>query len=243
MRKRCWLLAFGCWLAPSAVLAVPDSITTGTALDGERSSKTPPPAGLWWMGAWAGAALRSEFETREGPRHRDFYMAGIRLGRQLPVSRLLAIDYFIDVVPLLVSTNNPVRYREVPCGRAGAPTSMPMLCGYAVMETATTRGYGVTPIGIQLRVFPGSRIQPMLGLSIGAAWYHQPVPDPGERRLNFMGDLAVGVQIRTGRSGAVVAGVRQHHTSNAGTGRVNPGLDTSVLHLGATRSLGRRAQQ
>lgn len=238
MTTRCWLLAIGCWLSPAAALAVPDSTTTGNAAESTRSPEAPSTAGFWWLGAWAGAALDSEFDTREGPRHRDFYMAGIRLGRALTVSRQLAIDYFIDVVPLLHSTNNPVGYHVV-----GTRPSVDDCNVEVVMETATARGYGVTPIGLQLRVFPRSRIQPVLGLSIGAAWYDKPVPDPGEKRLNFMGDLAAGVHIRAGRSGAVVAGVRQHHTSNAGTGRVNPGLDSRVLYLAATRSIGRRSQR
>lgn len=187
---------------------------------------------------WAGGARHSSFDTRLGTRHRDFYMAGVRLGWQLPVSRQLAVDYFIDVIPLMLSTNNPIEYRERRCEPQG---EMPVVCD-PIMETATAHGHGVTPVGIQLRGFPESRVQPVLGLSIGAAWYDKPVPDPGEKRLNFMGDLAAGVHIRAGRSGAVVAGVRQHHTSNAGTGRVNPGLDSRVLYLGATRSLGRRSR-
>jgi hypothetical protein len=189
---------------------------------------------------WAGGARHSRFHTRLGIRHRDFYMAGIRLGWQLPVSQRLAIDYFIDVVPLIVSTNNPTAYRAPPCEPQGG---MPVACEDLIMETATTRGYGVTPIGLQLRGFPGSPIQPVLGLSIGAAWYDKPVPDPDEKQFNFMGDLAAGVNIRAGPSAAVLLGIRQHHTSNANTGRVNPGIDSRVLYAGFTLTLGKRTQR
>lgn len=170
-------------------------------------------------------------------RHRDFYMAGVRFGWQLPVSRQLAVDYFIDAVPLLLSTDNPIEYRERKCEPQG---EMPVICGDSIMKQATAYGFGVNPIGLQLRAFPGGRIQPLLGLTIGAAWYDKSIPDPGAKRLNFMGDLTAAVQLRVGRFGAVVVGVRQHHTSNGGTGRVNPGIDSRVLHVGVTRSLGSR---
>jgi lipid A 3-O-deacylase PagL len=215
-----------------------DSVDSIGGVDGRLARpSTPHPR---WAMVWAGGARHSRFRTRLGIRHRDFYMAGIRFAWQLPVSERLAVDYFIDLVPLIVSTNNPTGFHEPPCEPQG---EMPVVCEDLIMETATTRGYGVSPIGLQLRVFPGSRIQPLLGLSLGAAWYDKPVPDPDETRLNFMGDLAAGVSIRAGLSGAVVLGIRQHHTSNANTGRVNPGIDSRVLYAGFTRTLGRRGQR
>ncbi len=192
--------------------------------------------GPWWIGAWGGAAFNSEFDTRLGHRRRDFYMAGIRLGRQLSASPRLAIDYFIDIVPFLRSTNNPVEYRETTC----QPLTICMV--ELIMTDATVHGYGVTPIGLQLRTFPQNRVQLVFGLNLGVAWYEKPVPDPDEKQLNFMGDLTAGVQVRVGRSDALLAGVRQNHTSNANTGAANPGLDSRVLYVGMTRSLGWRSQ-
>lgn len=236
MKKSYWLLAIGCWLAPAGARALPDT-TAAEIVD--TAATQPQPArqpGKWWIGAWGAGARHSKFYTRLGIRHRDFYMAGIRIGRELPVSRHVAVDYHVDVVPLLISTDNPVAFskRQVCKGS---------VCGLQLeMETATTRGYGLIPVGIQVRMFPRNRIQPMLGLSLGAAWYEKPVPDPDEQRLNFMGDLAIGFQMRVAQSSAVVAGLRQHHTSNAETGRVNPGIDSRVVYLGVTRSLGSRSR-
>lgn len=239
MKSSCWLLAIGCWLAPAAALAVPDSTTAdsvSSADGGQAPAATLHPR---WLMLWAGGARHSRFHTRLGIRHRDFYMVGIRFGWQLPVSQRLAVDYFVDVVPLVVSTNNPIEYRAPGCEPQG---EMPIRCEDLIMETATARGYGLSPIGVQLRVFPGTRIQPTLGLSIGAVWYDKPVPDPDEKRFNFMGDLAAGVSIRAGHSGAVALAIRQHHTSNANTGRVNPGIDSRVLSVGVTRSFGGRSR-
>ncbi len=111
------------------------------------------------------------------------------------------------------------------------------------METATARGYAVTPIGLQMRAFHGRAVEAVIGASFGVVQYDAPVPDPGEKRRNFMGDIVLGVHVRTGRQGAITAGVRQNHTSNAGTGAVNPGLESRVVYLGVTRSMSRRSQQ
>lgn len=238
MRLCHWPLAIGCWLVPAAGAA---SVADSTAVEGDPRGIGPlaPPStvGPWWGGVWVGAALNSEFATRLGPRHRDFYLAGIRFGRQLSASRAIAVDYFVDVVPLLRSTNNPVEYRRetTRCDRFSCDTEL-------VMDTRTAHGFGVTPVGLQLRAFPRSRIQLVLGLGLGVAWYDARVPDPDEQHLNFMGDLAAGLHVRLGHSDAVLVGIRHNHTSNASTGRVNPGLDSRVVYVGATRSFGRRSQ-
>ncbi|MBA3579407.1 MAG: acyloxyacyl hydrolase [Gemmatimonadaceae bacterium] len=231
MNKRCWLLAAGCCLFPIAAAA--DSTTV------EKTRVPPEGAGVssrpWWFGAWAGAATHSPFETRHGHRNRDFYIAAIRVGRELDTSRRYAYDYFVEIIPLLRQTNIPVEYREVvTCGPGGSSCSTK-----TVMVTETARGFGVTPLGLQVRVFPSSRFHLAFGLSMGVVLYDSPVPDPEEKRLNFMGDISAGVQMRVGRASNLIAGLRQNHTSNGFTGPTNPGLDARVLYVGATRSLGR----
>lgn len=238
MKKRFRLLAVGLWLAPAALLRAQDS--TSAASDAAARVPAPVPAAQpWWFGFWAGAATHAPFETRHGHRNRDFYIAAIRIGRELDTSPRFAYDYFVDVIPLLRQTNIPVEYRDV--STCGENSASPQLCSSeTVMLTETARGFGVTPLGLQMRVFPANRLQLVLGLSLGVVLYDSPVPDPDERRLNFMGDLTAGLQLRIGRSGQFLAGVRQNHTSNGFTGSVNPGLDARVLYLGATRSLGSR---
>lgn len=237
MNASCWLLALGSSFIANDARALPDT-TVAEVVDTSRTAPMPQRApGGWWLGAWGAGARHSKFYTRLGVRYRDFYMLGVRVGRELPVSRLVAVDYYMDFVPLLVSTNNPVKYTGF---RVCAPTASQ--CPNALtMDTETVRGVGVTPIGIQVRGFPGSRVQPLFAIHLGAVWYNKPIPDPDEQQLNFMGDLAVGVQMRVGRTSSVAAGMRQHHTSNAETGRVNPGIDSRVLYLGITRPLSRRS--
>lgn len=239
MTNSCWLLAVGCWLLPATAGALPDSVTSRS---GPRSTAEAR-QGVWWLGAWAGGAKRSPFQTRHGERYRDYYMAGVRIGRTMHTTPRLAFDYFIDVVPWVRSTNNPVKYSEVvTCTPSPSPGGR-VCTGRQVMETATAHGYAFTPLGLQMRAWSGRPVELVVGASFGAVMYDQRVPDPGEKRLNFMGDITLGMQIRIDARGSVMAGVRQNHTSNASTGEVNPGLDSRVLYIGATRSIGRRERR
>ncbi len=236
MIHRCWLLAIGCWLCPGIAAAIPDSV----AIDSGSARPIRPeaaPAKKWQAGAWAGASFHSKFATREGPRYRDLYMAGVRFVRV--DNRLLdfALDYYIDVIPLIRSTNTPTEYRAESCSEAWGGS-----CPRYAMVTETVSGLGLTPIGLQLRAFARGPVQLSVGLGLGAVWYRRPVPDPGAKRLNFMGDLSAGLQFRLGNS-AVLAGFRQNHTSNAGTGPVNPGIDSRVGYVGLIRSFDARPQR
>ncbi len=233
MRASYWLLAIGCWLLPAGIAAGQDSASVNADAPVERARPDRP----WWVGVWTGAAKNSPFATRQGERRRDYYMTGLRIGRTMHSSRRLAFDYFVDLVPWVRSTNNPVRYTsEETCAlRQGL-----LQCRrHEVMKTATTHGYALTPVGLQMRALRGRPVEIVVGASFGAVMYDQRIPDPGEKRLNFMGDVTLGVQVPTDLGVTVLAGVRQNHTSNANTGDVNPGLESRVLYVGLTRSVGR----
>lgn len=235
MKKRCWLLALGFWFAPGTAAGAQDSVAVGTPSHAEARSPAGAPR-RWHLGAWVGAAFRSRFATRQGPRYRDLYMAGIRFLNAAEATRDVALDYYVDLVPLIRSTNTPTEYRwECPGSiwPGGCTTRM---------ITETVPGFGITPVGLQLRAFARQKVQLTFALGLGAAWYQRPVPDPDERQLNFMGDAAVGLQFELGEA-AVLTGIRHSHTSNGGTGEVNPGLDSRVVYLGVARPFGRRAKQ
>jgi len=235
VRASYWLLAIGCWLLPAAIASGQDSAYANPDARVERARPDRP----WWVGVWTGAARNSSFVTRHGERRRDYYLTGLRVGRTMHSSPRLAFDYFVDVVPWVRSTRNPVRYSQtVTCSPIG-PSQALACTTTEIMETATARGFAVTPIGLQMRALRGRPVEIVLGASFGAVMYDQRIPDPGEKRLNFMGDVTLGVQVPTDLGVTVLAGVRQNHTSNANTGEVNPGLEARVLYFGLTRSVGR----
>lgn len=244
MTIRYWPSAIVCLLAAgsaaaaqgTAALPISDSVVVDNATASPVVSVRRPQR-HWLAGAWAGAAFNSGFATRQGRRHRDLYMAGLRFVSVDGRTGDFALDYYLEAVPLIRSTNTPVQYRAQPC----LPGPQPLACGEYDMITETVSGYGLTPLGFQLRAFARARTQLTMSLGLGLAWYRSPVPDPGEKRLNFMGDLGVGIQVRLGRA-AVLTGIRHNHTSNAGTGSVNPGLDSRVVYVAFTRPLSKRAQ-
>lgn len=234
MKKRSWLLAVGFLLAAGSAGGAQDSVAMDTASSVEAAS----PAGAtrhWQIGAWAGASFRSRFATRQGSRYRDLYMVGVRFVHAAKAPRDMTLDYYVDLVPIIRSTNTPTEYRWECSGSVEQGCTSRMI-------TETVPGFGITPIGLQLRTFTSRKVQLTFSLGLGAAWYQRPIPDPDERQLNFMGDVGVGLQFEL-REAAVLAGIRHSHTSNGGTGNVNPGLDSRVLYLGAVRPFGRRAKQ
>ena len=234
MKNGYWLLAIGCWLLP-AFAAGQEPAATDVRARVERPGATRP----WWVGVWTGAAKNAPFVTRHGERQRDYYMTGLRVGRTMHSSSSLAFDYFVDLVPWIRSTGNPVSYTWVESCRQVGPNQTLVCTTSEVMETATARGYAVTPIGLQMRALRWRPVELVLGASFGAVLYDQRIPDPGEKRLNFMGDVTLGVQVPTQLGVTLLAGVRQNHMSNANTGDVNPGLEARVLYVGLTRSVGR----
>lgn len=183
--------------------------------------------------------MHSGFATRQGRRHRDVYMAGLRFVSADGRAGNFALDYYLEIVPLIRSTNTPVEYRPEPCPPRQSPADS---CGGFEMITETVPGYGFTPLGFQIRAFAGRAVQVTMSVGLGLSWYHKPVPDPGEKRLNFMGDVGLGAEVPVG-SAAILLGLRHNHTSNAGTGPVNPGLDARVAYLGIIRPIGRRARR
>lgn len=234
MKRRSWFLVFGFWLGAGSVAGAQDSVAARTASPVEARSLAGATR-RWHIGAWVGASFRSRFATRQGSRYRDLYMAGIRFLHAAEATRDVTLEYYVDLVPLIRSTNTPTEYRWE------CSASVERGCTDR-MITGTVPGFGITPVGLQLRAFARRKVQMTFALGLGAAWYQRPIPDPDERQLNFMGDAGVGVQFELGDA-AVLAGIRHSHTSNGGTGEVNPGLDSRVVYLGVLRPFGGRAKQ
>jgi len=65
---------------------------------------------------------------------------------------------------------------------------------------------------------------------LGALLFAHPVPAPEARRLNFAGSATIGLEYGRGTRRVAIEYMR-HHTSNAATARVNPGLDANMLRV------------
>ena len=187
---------------------------------------------------WAAGARNQALQTRAGSTHdRDLYLIGLRVAWPLIGRRgdppFAQLEYVMEIIPLVVSTNMP-KYATEPL-LPSCPTSGP--CAYAAppVEQRTAFGAGLTPLGLALHV--GSR---PVGLVVrggaGVVYFSHAVPDPEEPRRNFTLDLAAALETRVSPWVMLTVGYRFNHLSNAGRGPVNPGMNSHMLEVGATRA-------
>ncbi len=84
---------------------------------------------------------------------------------------------------------------------------------------------GVVPLGFTVRLFHSPVYADG---SIGAAWFPKKFPNSDGRNINAL--LEAGIHVKIWKT--LLLGYRFSHISNAWTGRVNPGLDSSMLSVG-----------
>jgi hypothetical protein len=174
--------------------------------------------------------------------YRDLYIVDLRAGWTLTSNKFLSVEYAPSLVPLAVSTRNPTEYEP-----RVANTCLPgkdcneykALSISTVPLYSTTYGFGLTPVGFQMRLFPTSPVQLLTYANGGALWFTHRIPDPEATRFNFTAELGAALQVNLPDRLGLVLGYSWHHSSNAGTGHVNPGLNSRALSIGV---VARRAQ-
>ena len=178
-------------------------------------------------GAWVAAARHSEFQTRTGvPGYRNFYLVSARFGWKLggDDASLVRVSYFMDVIPAAVTTDMPEYQWDARC----QPTTY---CPGATPIPHNVYGFGLSPIGWAVAVGNGPA-----SLSIeatgGGLWFTRRVPDPVATRFNFTASAGPTLELRLTSSETLRLGYLWHHTSNGGTGHVNPGLNSGILTAG-----------
>lgn len=203
---------------------------SGLHASSQKASNTVVSTGaIRQFGAWFALGLHSSVPTRSGESFRDFYLFGLRYRRQVDIDRGVAADYMVDLLPLAISTRMPDYPNESRQCIGGCATSAYQPSWH------TVTGFGVVPMGLQIRLARSRRVQPFLNASGGALWFGRRIPDPEATRFNFMAQFGGGVQIRTSPSYWLTLGYQYHHTSNGGTGNVNPGLNSWMVMIGLAR--------
>ena len=142
--------------------------------------------------------------------------------RALVAARGAEVDYVLGLVPLALVLRNPLG--EV----------FPHQGGWALTRTlarTTTYGAGLSPFGLQLRLFPKGAVSPMVHAAGGLLLFSRPAPAANSNRLNLSGECGLGMQLRLGGKHGLGAGLAFQHFSNTGWGPVNPGLDSKLLYL------------
>lgn len=180
------------------------------------------------FGAWIAAARHSAFHTRTGVNaYRDFYLASARLAWQLggeAPSRLVHVTYFVDVIPAALTTDMPEYQWDARC----QPTTY---CPGATPIPHNVYGFGMSPIGWSVAM-GNAHGRLTIEAAGGGLWFTRRVPDPVATRFNFTASAGPTLELHLTPSEALRIGYLWHHTSNGGTGHVNPGLNSAILTAG-----------
>ena len=177
-------------------------------------------------GAWIAAAHHSQFRTRTGePGHRDFYLTNVRLGWAVgDQSRPVSVTYFFDVIPAALSTGRPEYQGDARC----EPDTY---CPGATPIRHDVYGFGLAPIGWSV-AFGQGPARLTIEAAGGGLWFTRRVPDPVATRFNFTASGGPTLELRMTPARSFRLGYLWHHTSNGGTGFVNPGLNSGILTVG-----------
>jgi len=168
-------------------------------------------------------------------QYRDMYILDLHAAWTLTSNDFLSVEYAPGVVPLAISTRNPHAYApkvNASCAYGTDCEAFSSLSVSSIPRFATTYGFGLTPVGFRMRLFRSSPVQLVTYANGGALWFTRRIPDPEATQFNFTAELGAALQINLPDRLALAVGYSWHHTSNGGTGEVNPGLNSRALALG-----------
>lgn len=175
------------------------------------------------------ACQDTEFPT---PRLRDLVIVAV--GWRFPIAESAAsrveVAWVPEVIPFLVSRRTADARLEVyACGPR-------RYCGTSLNDdvwTVTAYGAGLLPIGFSLGIRAFERMRVRTRVSAGAVQLSRPVPLAQGTKFNFVADGAATVEFRATSAVGVSVGLALNHVSNGGLGRVNLGMDSRMLEIGA----------
>lgn len=222
--------------ADTSELDAPHDTTREAPRAAAEAAALPSLDALPFVGFWAAASRHASFATRLGTRYHDLYLMGMRVGWTIARGRNVSLDYIVNAIPLAVMNGNP-EYQYIgvtqPCPSGGFCQLRQTV--QVVSTYHAVYGFGLAPLGIQLRLFARSPVQMLVHINGGALWFARPVPDPKATHFNFTAEGGGAVQWWVTSHQAISVGYEFHHSSNAATGDVNPGLNSTMLTIGVTR--------
>jgi hypothetical protein len=215
-----------------ALLAAPLVAPFSPARGQERGEPLLEAPATWSIAPYVGIARNSPAGTSWGVTpDRDHLFLGVHLAT--PVLRVgpVVLSYAPNLVPLVVVSGNP-RTRTIAMPEGRPPETV-------VTGRGTVVGAGFSPLGLQLALRPGSRIDAYAAGAVGGLWFADRVPSPNSRRFNLTLEWGGGVGVRLDERRAIQVGYKFHHLSNLYTAPANPGLDGNVFYAGFSWSLRR----
>lgn len=160
---------------------------------------------------------------------RRVYLTGVRGEWVFATRGAVAWSYLAEWVPLAVVERTSAG-ETLRC----YPTATSELCEVD-RSVHVAAGTGAAPVGLKMYLNQGGERRVFASATGGMIAFSSDVPVRGSRRLNFMFDYGGGVDFVLPDGRAATIGYRFHHISNAGSARVNPGLDANIIYLGFRR--------
>jgi hypothetical protein len=91
-------------------------------------------------------------------------------------------------------------------------------------------GIGLVPIRLTVPFTGRSEFNyPFFDTGFGFLLFEDHFPNNDGTLLNVTIDTSIGYNFRISENSSLAVGYRFHHLSNAGTGKVNPGIDSNML--------------
>lgn len=169
---------------------------------------------------------------RQGPRFRlDFEASVMPLYEETDptvagTTFTLAGQPFVNPQPqqrIVYAVRGPVGTLITPTGQS-API-------YAITGRQDTYAAAFTPLGARISAFPRRRIQPSFALDLGFVVSARDIPIDQSSQFNYMFSFGPGVQFFTSPQASLRIEYIYRHTSNAGQGFQNPGVDQGVARV------------
>ncbi len=174
------------------------------------------------LGAWLGYSPNSP-QLIGVTSDRQLWLLNLQYARVIGSTPNLALKYVFEIVPMAL-----VRQ----------PVETPLLSGGFLRDPNrhhTTYGGGANPIGFQLNLRRGHKLQPFFSTHGGFLYFAEQVPVLDSSQFNFTFSFGAGAQVFTSGRTSVSFGYKFHHVSNANTGFRNPGIDSNLFFVGFSR--------
>jgi Lipid A 3-O-deacylase (PagL) len=187
---------------------------------------------------------------------RRIWSFGVEYSRLLERSRLFRFDYEGSILPVYEETDPTITGTTFTLGGQSVNSPQtPMRIVYAVrgpVGTLKTPGGGSTPIfattgrentyaaafsplGVRISALPRSMLQPSFAFDLGFVLSARDIPIDQSSQFNFMFSFGPGVQLFNSPETAIRLEYLYRHTSNAGLGDQNPGVDQGVTRITVSR--------
>jgi len=170
------------------------------------------------VGFWGGYSPDSMIGIGKTLNRKFFELNG-QYTATILARRKFAVKYVAEVVPVAL-LNEPGEYY------VGANQMLSYRPG------ATTYAGGLTPLGLQLNLRNGRRLQPFFDAHGGMLYFTRQEPVPNSSQFNFTFNFGAGVQVFAGKRSSLLVGYKYHHISNDNTAPQNPGVDNNEVYAG-----------